>query len=75
MFQTLRAWFHDSETIVFARLQVAIGTLGQVAIQVDWTPFLPNDPKWHLAAAVLTAWLIVSGAGTEWARKRRATDL
>lgn len=75
MFEKIRAWFHDSETIVFARLQLALGTLGQIAVQMDWTPFLPDDPKWQFAAAVLTAWLIASGAGTEWARRRRATDL
>lgn len=63
----IKAWFKDSETIFFARLQMLIGSIWTVLVMVDLSPVLA--PKW------LTVWLIVSGAITEMARRSRADDL
>lgn len=60
--------FHDSEVILWARLQFAVGCVWEVLIQFDLSPIVTN-PKY------LTAWLIFSGIVTEWTRRTRATDL
>lgn len=67
MWKSIRNFFSDSETIFWARLQMAVGALWTVLVQADLAPLL--NPKW------LTVWLVVSGAITEFARRARATDL
>lgn len=58
--------FHDSEVILFARLQVAVGSLWLVLVHNDLSPWL-TDPK------VLLGWSVLSGFITEAARRNRAT--
>lgn len=67
MWSKIKAWFKDSETIFFARLQVLAGAVWAVLTAADLSPLL--EPKW------LTVWLIASGIITELARRRRAGDL
>lgn len=64
MWEKIKAWFKDSETIFFARLQVVAGAVWAVLTAIDLSPLL--EPKW------LTVWLIASGVLTELLRRRRA---
>jgi hypothetical protein len=75
MWQKLLKLCHDSEIILFARVQVVLGvTIGvvdaalPVLLHTDLSPFI-SDPK------TLAAIGIVNGVGTELLRKYRATDL
>lgn len=67
MWEKIKAFFKDSETIFWARLQMVAGVVWTVLVATDLSPLL--DPKY------LTIWLIVSGAITEVLRRARATDL
>lgn len=67
MWANIKAWFKDSETIFWARLQMAVGAIWTVLVATDLSPVL--DPKY------LTYWIIASGVITEMARRARATDL
>ena len=67
MWEKIKAWFKDSETIVWARLQMAVGAVWTVLLQVDLAPVMSTKQ--------LTIWLVVSGVITELARRSRATDL
>jgi hypothetical protein len=67
MWEKVKAWFKDSETIFWARLQMFVGAVWTVLVQADLAPLL--EPKY------LTIWLVVSGVITEVARRSRATDL
>ncbi len=71
MYQSLVEWsakfwatFHNSGTIIFARVQVLIGAVWVVLVATDLTPFLGSNPKY------LTAWLLFSGVITEMTRRR-----
>lgn len=65
MWKKLKDSFHDSEVILWARIQFAVGCVWEVLITLDLSPILAN-PKY------LTLWLIFSGIVTEWARRNRA---
>lgn len=66
MFTKLRDWFHDSETIFWARLQAALGVVAAIVTYVDpavLQPIVP--PAWF-------PWLLVAnGLLTEYLRRRR----
>ena len=64
MFNSIKNWFWRSETILWARLQMFVGTVWTVLSVSDLSPVL--DPKW------LTYWLIFSGVVTELLRRRGA---
>lgn len=70
MWSRIKAFFADSETIFWARLQAAIGVVALVATYVEPTvlqPVMPPDMfKWFLVA---------NGVLTEFLRRRRAEDL
>ncbi|MDW6020226.1 hypothetical protein SAZ10_00455 [Mesorhizobium sp. BAC0120] len=70
MWQRIKAFFSDSETIFFARLQAAAGIAAAVMTYVD--------PQ-VLAPVIPTAWfplfLVANGIAMEYLRRRRATDL
>jgi len=65
------ASFHDSETLVWARLQVVLGVLGSVGLAVATVVFsvdvspLFSDPKY------LVGWMIFSGLVNEALRRHR----
>ena len=66
----LKRFFDDSETIFWARIQLALGVVGtilEIAGQMDLSPVLP--------AGILPYWLIGSGILTEYLRRRRSSDL
>ena len=67
MWEFLRDWCHDSETIVWARLQLVLGAIWAVLSSTDLAAVLP--------AGYLPYWLILSGVVTEILRRSRATDL
>lgn len=67
MWNTIRRWFKDSETIFWARLQLVIGLVVGALTYVD-----PN-----LVAAVIPIewvpiWMLASGLATEYLRRRRS---
>jgi hypothetical protein len=62
MFDRVKAWFKDSTTILWARLQVLLAVVWGVLISTDLAPLL--SAKW------LTVWMIVSGVLTEICRRR-----
>jgi len=62
---SLLKWFKDSETILFARLQMLVGIVWGVLITTDLTPLATSYPK------AIAAWLFFSGVVTEAARRAR----
>lgn len=66
-------WFKDSETIFWARLQMAVGAFWALLLTTPLAPVLavvPGfDTKW------IAAGIALQGAITEIARRSRATDL
>lgn len=67
MWNAIKRFFLDSETIFWARLQLAIGAAWEVLIQTDMTTVIP--PDW------MPWWLMISGIVTEFMRRRRDPDL
>jgi len=65
MFTSIKNWFVHSETIFWARLQIAAGIIWTVISIADLSPLL--SPK------ALSIWLIVNGIISEYLR-RRGTD-
>lgn len=64
MIDNIKAWFKNSETIFWARAQLAVGAVWTALSATDLAPLL--NAKW------LTYWLIFSGALTEYLRRRNA---
>ena len=64
-------WFSDSETLFYARLQMAAGAVWTVLVTADLLPVLSafGLGKW------VPVLLIVMGSISEIARRSRATDL
>lgn len=69
-----KAWFSNSETILWARIQVAFGVVMAVLPTLNPMSWLDSSlsktQRWVLA---LTA--IANGLWTEYLRRRNATDL
>lgn len=74
MWDKIKAWFKRSETIFWARFQVALGIAMAVLPSLNpmawFDQTLTPTQRWVLA---LTA--IANGLWTEYLRRRRATDL
>ena len=70
LWQRIRAWFKDSETIAWARIQAALGIVAGIVTYVDPAiiqPIVP--PDWF-------PWLLVAnGLLTEYLRRRRENGL
>lgn len=58
----VKAWFKDSTTIAWARVQMVLAAVWGVLAVTDLSPVLSQ--KW------LTVWLIFSGVVTEITRRR-----
>lgn len=70
MWTRIKAFFADSETIFWARLQAALGTVALALTYVDPAVLEPIIPgKWF------PLFLVANGIATEFLRRRRATDL
>jgi hypothetical protein len=72
MVTRIKAWyayvhstFHNSEVILWSRLNVLVGSLWLSVQGVDISPFI-KDPR------ILAGWLIFSNLVNELARRRRA---
>lgn len=69
MWQRIKTWFADSETIFWARFQMLLGIIAGVVTYAD--PYL--------LAPVMGDWfpwfLAINGLATEYLRRRRADDL
>lgn len=62
MWPRIKAWFDNSSTIAWARMQVVLAVAWGVLSTTDLAPLL--GPRW------LTGWLILSGMITELTRRR-----
>lgn len=70
MWQWIKSFFRDSETLFLARLQMFIGVAAELLTFVPaelWAPVLP--PRWF------SLFLLINGIATEYLRRRRADDL
>lgn len=67
----IEKWFADSETIFFARLQLAIGAVLQVIFSLDLMPVFEVAGL----GDYFPVWLVGSGIATELLRRHRSTDL
>lgn len=75
MWEKIKAWFHDSETVFYARLQAAAGAL-IVAIQMpELMTVLLTDGDISWPRLIIAAVLLVNGFVTEYLRRRRAEDM
>lgn len=70
LWQRIRAWFKDSETIAWARIQAALGIVAGIVTYVDPSVIQPIvPPDWF-------PWLLVAnGLLTEYLRRRRENGL
>lgn len=66
MWQRIKAFFNDSETIFWARLQTLLGTLAVMATYTDTALISPLLP-----AEILPWFLLGNGVATEYLRRRR----
>lgn len=70
MWTRIKAFFADSETIFWARLQAVIGVVAGIVTYVDPQVLAPVIPgEWF------PYFLVINGVLTEFLRRRRATDL
>jgi uncharacterized membrane protein len=77
MWAKFAASFHDSETILIARIKMFIG-IAFTAMQmsgIDLASLVTDSPRVQAAIKVFIAYLVVDGSVSEWARRNRATDL
>lgn len=75
---SIKAWFSNSETIFLARMEVVVGFLTAVIGGLDWTPLMSMDFSNAVSnkqMLILGATIIVKGILSEIARRRNATDL
>lgn len=71
MWQSIKSFFRNSETLFLARLQMAIGAIAEALTYVDPAMLQPviGDAEWF-------PWFVLlNGLATEWLRRRRADDL
>lgn len=69
MWQRIREFFRDSETIAWARIQAVLGFLAVIITYVEpalVVPVLGDYAPWFL---------LLNGLATEYLRRRRAEDL
>ena len=62
MWTKIKAFFYNSETILWARIQLVVGATWAVLLTTDLSPIISG--KW------LTYWMIFSGVVTELLRRR-----
>jgi len=74
MFETVKSWFKNSESILLARTEVVAGFLVAALSAVDWSPLLSAgaDPNFTLG---LGAVMVVKGLVSEWARRRNTIEV
>lgn len=74
---TLRAWFRDSEVILLARLSVIYGFVLAALQGLDWTSLMSMDFSNGFDKEGLTkaSFWVIQGIVVELARRSRAQDL
>lgn len=79
--QRLKGWwisfhasFHDSETILWSRIKVAVGLIFVATMGFDMSTII-TDPHWLLVYKVASVFLMADGGFSEFIRRNRATDL
>jgi hypothetical protein len=73
MIDSIRKWCHDSESIIYSRLKVGIGS-ALFIVQVsgaDLHQFMSD--KWYAVYQIGAAFLMMDGGIGEYVRRRRAT--
>lgn len=75
MMDAIKAWFKRSETIFWARVQVAAGIAGAVFTGALADPNVNSALQSVLKPDYVPYYLIAMGLLTEYLRRRRATDL
>lgn len=70
MWQRIKSFFKDSETLFYARLQAALGLIAGILTYVD-----PSLLAGVMPAEWLPWFLLLNGLATEYLRRRRADDL
>lgn len=70
MWQRIKRFFKDSETIFWARLQAALGIIGAVITYVDPAVLQPIIPDQYFPLL-----LVANGIFTEYLRRRREGGL
>ena len=71
----IKKFFKDSETIFLARVQTLVGALGTIALWVYNDPTVSEAIKGALQPKYVVFYIVGLGLLTEYARRRRATDL
>ena len=78
MWNRIKIFFRDSETIFLARLQMLVGFVVAAATAMDWGPLIGMasgggfDKDQLISLAVI---LFVQGVAIEYMRRRRADDM
>lgn len=73
MWQRIKSFFKDSETIAWARLQTALGAIANVITFVDPTLVTAVIPVEY--ARWIAVYMLLNGLATEYLRRCRAEDL
>jgi len=78
MWNAIKRWFKDSETLAFARAQIVLGFVVAAAGAMNWVPLvaLANDGGFSGGQiAWLGGILFLQGAATEYLRRRRESNM
>lgn len=70
----IKAWFHDSETLFLARLDVFAGFIIAALATLDWAPLLVTGLTFNQILSLGTL-LFIKGVVSEWARRRRDPEM
>jgi hypothetical protein len=78
MWDSIKQWYHDSETILIARVIAFMGAVLGALGSMDYTNMIAyitsGNFNWR-SFLMLSAVALFTGPLLEWARKRRAEDL
>lgn len=72
MWDKIKTWFKDSETIFWARLQVFVGAVGALYLAVIADPNVAASIKAVIKPDYMPYYIIGSGLLAEYLRRRRA---
>lgn len=73
MWQRIKTFFKNSETIAWARFQAALGAIANVLVFVDPNLVAAVIPPEY--ARIIAVYMLLNGLATEYLRRRRAEDM